>query len=235
MKKLYFLLVLVFINLIGYGQVSSYTFSSSSGTYTALSGGTALIPPYSGITGNGWFEQCYNVPLPFVYYFNGKGYSSTYINSNGYLTFGAPGAVGNGRPYTTNNGQSGTIMGYACGTQYGYSGGAGTIALGGLIDNSNANPITYGTIGSAPNRIFVVQWTSCYRSVSYYSSNAGVAESLTFQIRLKETSNVAELVYNSSTSNYTGTFYPTPGLSGTSTADFNLCSGSTWSSVTNNK
>src|ERR1039458_10145 len=125
MKKLLFVFVLISINLSGFGQVSSYTFSSSTGTYTPLSGGTALIPPNSGISGAGWFEQTYNVPLPFVYYFNGAGYSSVYINSNGYVTFGMPTLGTNPRPHTVNNGQSGAIMGYACASTYQYVGGAG--------------------------------------------------------------------------------------------------------------
>ncbi len=234
MKKISLLSALLCITLACFGQVNSYTFAYSSGTYTALSGGTALIPPNSGISGAGWFEQEYNVPLPFVYYFNGKGYSSVFVNSNGHLSFGKPTLVTNPRPHTVNNGQDGAIMGYACATTYSYSGGAGSILLGGLVDVANSNPITYGTIGSAPNRIFIVQWTNSERSVSYYPNSGGSAESLTFQIRLKETSNVAEIVYNTSTTSYSPAYNAVAGLSGATTADFNLVGGASWTAVTNN-
>ncbi len=232
-KNALLLLLLLCIGLNLSAQVSSYTFSYSSGTYTPLSGGTAVVPPNSGLSGNGWFEQVYNVPLPFVYYFKGAGYSSVFVNSNGHLSFAAPTLPTNPRPHTVNNGQAGAIMGYGCAVTYQYSGGAGGVLLGGLLDNTNANPIYYGTIGTAPNRIFVVQWTSCTRSVTYWGYG-GPSDALTFQIRLKETSNVAELVYGSSTTAYSPAYNAVVGLSGASTADFNLVGGSSWTSVTNN-
>lgn len=216
-----------------YGQVNTYTFGYSSGTYTPLSGGTAVVPPYSGLTGNGWFEQVYNVPLPFVYYFNGAGYSSVYVNSNGHLAFGSPTTPTNQRPHTLNNGQAGAIMGYGCGVAYQYVGGSGGALLGGLLDNTNANPIYFGTIGTAPNRVFVVQWTSSTRTVTYWGYG-GPSDALTFQIRLKESSNVAELVYGSSTTAYSPAYNAVVGLAGASTADFNLVGGSNWTSVSNN-
>ena len=226
--------MLICLNLACYGQVSSYTFSSSTGTYTPLVGGTPMVPPNSGLSGVGWFEQTYNVPLPFVYYFNGAGYSSVFINSNGYVTFGKPASVTNPRPHLVNDGESGAVMGYGCGTTYAYTGGAGSILLGGLIDNSNSNPILYSTIGTAPNRIFVVQWTNADRSVTYYPSNGGTAESLTFQIRLSEGTNVAEIVYDASTTSNSPIFNAVAGLSGASNADFNLVGGSDWTTATNN-
>jgi uncharacterized protein YjdB len=233
MKRLLLLSAFILFCATSFGQVSTYTFSYSAGVYTPLAGGTALIPPNSSITGNGWFEQCYNVPLPFVYYFNGAGYSSVYINSNGYVTFAKPTLVTNPRPHLVNNGQAGAIMGYGCASTYSYASGPGSILLGGLMDFANANPITYGTIGVAPNRIFIVQWTNAYRSVSYYPSSGVAIESLTFQVRLKEGSNIAEIVYNTSTTNYTPVANPQAGISGSTTADFNLVSGANWTSVVN--
>ena len=233
MKKLISSFVLIFLYSIGYGQVSSYTFAYSAGTYVPLTGGSPLIPPNTSIAGNGWVEQCYNVPLPFVYYFNGIGYSSVFINSNGHIAFGKPTSVTNPRPHTLNNGQSGAIMGYACGSTYQYISGAGSTLLGALVDNTNANPIVYGTIGSAPNRIFVVQWTNAYRSLAYWGTSASAVENITFQVRLKEGSNVAEMVYDASSTNYTPGINSVVGLSGASTADYNLVGGAAWNSVTN--
>ncbi|MCW3124322.1 MAG: hypothetical protein JWQ38_3814, partial [Flavipsychrobacter sp.] len=234
MKKLSLLLATLFIYSFSFAQVSSYTFGYSAGTYTPLVGGTALVPAGSGITGAGWFEQVFNVQLPFVYYFNGAGYSSIYVNSNGHIAFGKPTLVTNPRPNTVNNGQSGAIIGYGCNTTYSYTGGAGSILLGGLVDLPNSNPIMAGTIGSAPNRIFVVQWTNAVRSVTYYPNNgAGFTENLTFQIRLKEGSNVAEIVYDNSATTYSPTFNATSGLSGAATTDYNLVTGTAWNTVTN--
>ena len=131
MKQLSFLTLLLCIVMGSNGQVNTYSFGYSSGTYTPLSGGTAVVPPYSGISGNGWFEQVYNVPLPFVYFFNGAGYSSVYVNSNGHLAFGSPTTPTNQRPHTLNNGQAGAIIGYGCGVAYQYVGGSGERSLAG--------------------------------------------------------------------------------------------------------
>ncbi len=238
MKKITLLLALIVINMACFGQVSTYTFASSAGTYTPLSGGTALVPPGSGISGAGWFCQNFNVTLPFVFYYNGIGYSDVYVNSNGYLTFGAPAYANRTAPHQVNDGQAGTITALASSTGYGYSASAsGRIWLGSAIDKTNSNPILYSTTGSAPNRIFVVQWTDCERSVAYFGGSGAVTENITFQIRLYETSNIAEIVYNTSATNTNSAgvtnFYPTIGLCGASTTDFNLLDGLAFSSVTN--
>lgn len=240
MKKLILFAVLIFLHSLSFGQVSAYTFAYSVGTYTPLASGTPVVPPNSGFAGNGWFEQVVNIPLPFVYYFKGAGYSSVYVNSNGHIAFDKPTYATNQRPNTVYSAPTaGTIMGYGCTVTYAYNnppvtGSAGTALLGGLIDNANANPIIYSTIGSAPNRIFVVQWTNAYRSLTYFGASAGYAEGITFQIRLKETSNVAEIVYNTSTTAYESSpYYPSVGLTSVSTSDVNLVTGTSFSSVTN--
>ncbi len=240
MKKITLLLALFVTHLACFGQVSSYTFASSSGTYTPLSGGTALVPPGSGISGTGWSSQNFNIVLPFVFFYNGIGYSDVYVNSNGFLTFGKSALASNGRPSIVNDGQSGSICGFAASNGYGYTGSAsGRIWLGTLLDFSNSNPIQYATIGSAPNRVFVVQWTDCEGANAYYPTSGGASESVTFQIRLSETTNTIDIVYNSSTTSFDRagvtngtTLYPLVGLCGASTADYILLTGTSFSSVT---
>lgn len=240
MKKISLLLAFIAFTMACFGQVSSYTFSSSSGSYTPLSGGTALIPAGSGISGNGWSCQNFNVTIPFVFYYNGIGYSDVYVNSNGYLTFGKPALASNGRPSIVNDGQSGSICGFAASNGYGYSASAsGRIWLGTLMDFSNSNPIQYGTVGTAPNRTFVVQWTSCYGSNAFYATSGSATESVTFQIRLAEGTNNIDIVYNTSSTSFDRasvtngtTLYPLVGLCGASTADYRLLQGSSFSSVT---
>jgi hypothetical protein len=231
MRKIALAALFTCIYLQGSGQVASYTEANTVGTYTALVGGTALTPPNATMSGAGWFEQTYNVTLPFVYFFNGIGYSSVFINSNGYVTFGNAEFGNNPRPNLVNNGVNGAIMAMACATTYGYMGGAGTVLLGSLVDQSNANPIMYGTIGTAPNRIFVAQWTNAVRSVTYYGSNGTGIESVTFQIRLLEGSNVAEIVFNTSTTPYSPPYNPMVGLSGATTADYSIMNGN-WATAT---
>ena len=184
MKKISILVALFCINLSVFANVNTYTFARTTGTYTPITG-TPLIPPNSGLTGNGWFQQVYRVPLPFVFFYNGIGYSNVFINSNGYLAFGS---VTNGGtyPFPTNAfpffvpcGQSGSIAGYSSSSTFSYTnpaGGAGALNFSGLIDQPNSNPILYTTTGTAPNRNFIVQWTAAQRTQTFYnSSGAGSA------------------------------------------------------------
>ncbi|MCD6012937.1 MAG: C-terminal target protein [Flavipsychrobacter sp.] len=239
MKKITLLLALITFNLACFAQVNTYTFASSTGTYTPLSGGTALKPPGSSISGSGWFCQNFNVVMPFVFYYNGIGYSDLYVNSNGYLTFGKPALSNRAAPHSINDGQDGSICAFAATASYGWTGGAlGAVKLGCAMDRANSNPIRYSTLGSAPNRVFVVEWTDCYGTAAYFLSTGTGSETVTFQIRLSESTNNIDIVYNTSStsvsrSSNTG-LYPTVGLLGASTIDFNLLSGSSFSSVTNN-
>ena len=224
MKKLQLLSLFCCLTIAASAQVNTYTFSSSAGTYTPLGSGTALVPPNSGLSGTGWEAQVFNIGLPFVYYFNGKGYSSCYISSDGYIAFGAPINPGTAWPLQAANGQNGVIC--AFGNDAAYAPGSS------LVDAQNANPIIYNTIGSAPNRIFVVQWTAAMRSVTFFGSGTNTGETITFQIRMYETTNVAEIVYNTSSTNQTNTYYPMVGIGGASTADFVALGGTTWAGAT---
>ena len=67
------------LNPSGYG----YTFSSSSGTYTPLTGGTVF---QSGATLNTDANSA-GIALPWVFYYNGIPESTIFINNNGYIPF----------------------------------------------------------------------------------------------------------------------------------------------------
>ena len=66
------------------------------------------------------------------------------------------------------------------------------------------NSICYATTGSTGARSFIVQWSA----VNYFSSRAGA---LTFQVRLNESGNTIDLLYNSLTAPPTG-YFPAVGL-----------------------
>ncbi len=96
------------------------------------------------------------------------------------------------------------------------------------LDAQAGSELRVQTIGSAPNRICVIQWKN-YRK---YSSGNNLGDNLNFQIRLKETSNLVEVVYGAFTNN-TNTAYAQVGLGGSSNTDFNNRKTTTnWASTT---
>jgi len=116
-------------------QVSSYTFASTSGSYTPITG-TVL---YSG----GWDDGSSNLlTIPFTFYYNNVGYTSVSVGANGYVTMGV----------------------LAAGFNYcGLAGGIvnSVAAYGTDLVGSGASTVRYDIRGVSPNRQFVVQWTDC--------------------------------------------------------------------------
>jgi hypothetical protein len=89
--------------------------------------------------------------------------------------------------------------------------------------------IRFQTIGTAPNRSLVVQWTGWQR----YTLSGGFGELYNFQIRLNETTNTINIVYNiqGPTSTTATTFQI--GLRGSANTDFNNRTTTTnWASTT---
>ena len=188
-----------------FGQVANYTFSESAGTYTAIVGTTAIA--------SGWDDTvtANTIPIGFTFNFNGTNYTTCSINSNGYITFGATTSANNlFTPISNNTGYAGAISGFGVD----------------LTDN-NTRTILYTTTGTAPNRIFTVQWIEARR---YWTSDTY----LSFQIKLSETSNKIDIVYGnfSLASNQINVQV---GLRGASNTDFNnrsFASNSTWDIAT---
>ncbi|MCW3160930.1 T9SS type A sorting domain-containing protein [Chryseobacterium sp. WLa1L2M3] len=164
-------------------QVNNYGFAQSVGTFTPITGGTIL----ETATGTSGFESLYqvnpyDVSLPFNFNYNGAVYSSIKVSSNGYITFGAtaPG-ISNTAPISSDEAYSGAISIFGKGIN--------TFAnLGGVTGD-----IRTDVVGTAPNREMVIQWTN-FRPA--YSTSTTSAYAFSFQIRLKETSNVIDMVYN---------------------------------------
>src|SRR3989344_5256278 len=184
------------------GQVSTtYTFSQSNGTYTPISGGNVLGVATNDDTG----FNALNIGFSFVY--DGTAYTQFSAQSNGFIALGATIAssytpISTG---TTNN----VIAALA----------------GDLQGNTTTGELRYETIGIAPNRTLVVQWTS------YRNWNAA-GDDVNFQIRLDETTNLIHVVYGSFTQNATNRTRQV-GLRGASNADFNNRTTTTdWTATT---
>ncbi|SDL53509.1 Ig-like domain-containing protein [Chryseobacterium taihuense] len=192
-------------------QVKSYSFAQSTGAFTAITGGTVLgtATANSGVTSL-YQVTPYDVTLPFNFNYNGTVYSSIKVSSNGYITFGTstPG-TSNSTPISSGESYTGAV------SVFGKS--LNTFAnLGGLTGD-----IRTDVVGTAPNREVVIQWTN-FRPA--YSTSSTSAYAFSFQIRLKETSNIIDMVYNSGafaigSTNVSGSVQI--GLRGASNSDFN--------------
>jgi hypothetical protein len=132
-RALYVILTFLLIGTNVNASVSAYSFTSTSGTYTPISGTTFLSGTWDDASSS-------LLSLPFTFTYNGTAYTSVGINSNGFITLGAvPGTVYCGLQSSAFN----SIAGY--GTD--------------LINGSASSTIIYTTSGTAPNRQFIVQWT----------------------------------------------------------------------------
>jgi len=140
-------------------------------TFTPITGGTP------GPTGD---DATMTVSIPFTFTYNGTGYTQVSICTNGWVALGS----------TTST----TYTNDLCTTS-----GPDLNKLCPFWDdlNNTVNGISYTTLGTAPNRIFVVQ----YLNIPYFSGSGNV----TFQVRLLETLNRIEYIYGPATQNLSAT------------------------------
>ena len=170
-KKLLFvtatmLFVIVVNSSRGQVLITNYAFSCGTTTYTSITG----TPGPSGD------DQTVTVSLPFTFKYIGVDYTQVSLCSNGWVAAGS----------TTST----TYVNALCNT-------AGDLLhmcpfWDDLYPPGGGN-IQYTTLGSAPNRIWVAQWTN----VNYFSGSGNV----TMQIRLYEGSNLIEYIYGPCTIN----------------------------------
>lgn len=216
-RLLYCTIGLLFITSSIKAQVSAYAFTTATGTFTTIKGATGATSPtltaVTAYTGAIASDDGYanNVTLPFTFTFNGSPYTKIGINSNGFIYLGAtfPGATSAG----------GTNL------LAGGSGNAARPMIAPLWDdhdiqaNNNLNVLTTGT---APNRVFTVEWSN----VLWQWGAASAC--ISFQCKLYETTNVIEFIYQqqSGTINDSngGDLGASIGLSATATGSGNFLS-----------
>ena len=169
--RVYFVMVLFCLtSQSGFTQVTTYGFSETISSYTPLSTfSTAYAAPWDDhISGSAFLA-----PLGFTFVFDGINQTQCYISPNGFLSFGVQPASNTYLPLSVAST---------------FTNGGTIVALGmDLISGTPTDNIVYSTIGAAPNRTFVVQWTNARRKVTTGNFN--------FQIRLRETSNVITISY----------------------------------------
>jgi len=200
MKKLLTVLFLVVIaSWSSFGQVSGYGFGQGTATYTPVTGGTVLGSSSVDDT------SYPNNPIGFTFVYNGVSYTAFSVNCNGFLALGTT-VSSSYTPIST--GSSNNIV----------------AALGGDLQGLvTTGELRYETIGTAPNRVLVVQW----KNFRHYAGSGNY----NFQIRLEETTNRIVVHYGTMTepSSYTQQV----GLRGASNADYNnRTTTSNWNATT---
>lgn len=157
--------------ILAQANAGEYVFTVSLGTYDDISDD----PGYTASTAAG-DNGSENIALPFTFKYDTVDYTTGLICTNGWLEMG--------QSYPTcfwNNNLAGTTV---------------KPILAPLWDDLSddaSSEIGYITLGSAPDRIFVVQWKGVMWPVSYDWARQN------FQVRLHETTNVIEFVYGAMT------------------------------------
>lgn len=144
---------------------STYVFTTSSETFTYLSGGTSA----SSILCDDCIQT--NIPMNFTFPFCGNNYNTVSVGSNGYLSLSNSANVWLGVSTSAITSTQPVLFGM-WGDEWGSAGAA-----------------SYLTTGSAPNRVFTFEW----RNWRPYA-NQGSAE-YSMQMRLYETSGRIQFLY----------------------------------------
>jgi hypothetical protein len=150
-------------------NASGYAFTALSGTYTSLSSGTTNVSVHTGTSDDAISNT---INLGFTFKFAGVDYTQIKVSSNGWLTFNT--AISTSEPtnaWIEMNNQRPTLFP--------------------LWDDLQNRVIPrYRVDGTAPNRIFKLEWSQSEWSKA---ANNNV---ISFQVWLYETSNVIEYIYN---------------------------------------
>ncbi len=156
--------------------VSTWYFSQTPGTYTAVSGGAVLGTTANDDNTFGPFD------IGFTFSYNGTAYTQFSVATNGFIGLGSTVVTTQTLPISTTAGSNNIIS-----------------ALGMDLQGQTGSDLEYKLIGTAPNRSLVVQW-STYRRKSIASG-----DNLNFQIMLNEINNSVVFCYGAFTVGSTNT------------------------------
>lgn len=184
MRFMYCMAMALLVSLQIQSQVY-YSFSASQANYTSLNAAVPAVLTPAFPSSKTVLDESFanNIPIGFTFNYNGTNYNTIHINSNGYASLGAAFlASTNVNPmYEINELRNGN----------GFKGATRPL-IAPFWDNlllSAQTDISYATTGTAPNRIFTTQW----KNMVWESGNPA----LSFQLKLFETNNIIEFVYQS--------------------------------------
>lgn len=222
-KKLLIFASTVLLAFTTKAQVSSlYSFSQFTTSYTAITGGTAVAtsnwddydwlgfsttPANPPATGPG-------IPIGFNFIFNNIIYDVIAVSNNGYISLGnsanGSSAINTNildwnRPISSSSAATATQTCKIC--------PFATDLMGKSVAGSE---IRVQTLGSAPTRTTVIQWSNYQR----YNAAPTESDNINFQLRLNETTWSIDAIYGVVHS-ITEDSVAQVGLRGTSNSDFN--------------
>ena len=167
MKKLLFLIIYLLSASIAFSDANEYVFTSSAGTYTALSGATEIM----GANQDDVISSSQTIGFDFVY--DGITYTTYKVSSNGFVNIG--GNLTNS--YNANNLASGTYKPVFA-------------PLWDDMQTGSSGGIYYELSGSSPNRVLTIEFKNI--KWKYGASN----ENRQYQVKLYETTNVIEFIFS---------------------------------------
>ncbi|MCX6875772.1 MAG: hypothetical protein NTW21_18480 [Verrucomicrobia bacterium] len=161
-------------DVFGYKLTSGYALAD----FEEISSGANLGITLAALSSDDSYSEAVSIGFPF--YFYGNQYTTCYIGTNGYITFGSGSSA-----YPNHAGASFAVP-------FPKTISPRNVIAGFFADlkpgDALSGKIFFDTLGTAPNRRFIVQW----QNVSYYSTPA---KHVTFQIKLFEGTNIAEMHY----------------------------------------
>jgi hypothetical protein len=168
-KALFTIFTILLFSVQCFALVSEYSFRQSIGTYSEINNGITLLN--DNIT--------MNIPIGFDFMFDDDSYSELNVSSNGFIYFGTEEVDYNIRRILEkeiNSDFKGAIAAYCA-----------------KLENNQEKIISYKTIGTAPDRVMVIQWKDCNQR--YYENYEHFYLKRNFQIRLYEGTNNIEFIY----------------------------------------
>ena len=195
MKKL--IIFLMLLPMIGYNQVSNYSYLGTTSTWVYNSSPTAITGLGTAI--NDALSSAINIGFTFTY--QTVAYTQFKASTNGFITFN----IANTLAQPTNNLKTSTER---------------SIVAPLWDDNQTgaSGNVNYKLTGTSPNRVLTIEWKALRWNKSGYS-----AGTIDVQTKLYETTNIIEFVYNRGTyqsfGNSTG-IGASIGLNGSTSGDF---------------
>ncbi|MDP2161368.1 MAG: MopE-related protein, partial [Flavobacterium sp.] len=190
------LFVFIFSNSVS-SQVSSYTFSQSSGTYSEITGGTTLVSCTE--CGIAYDTNSYVIALPTPFTFNFVSVSSVVMRVDGSLVVGSSTSSSSTSPISATTAATGVIA-----------------ALGMDLRNCTIAGVQYELRWEDVGSEYVFQWKNASRWLQ------NTVERLNFQIRIVKSTGVISVVYGNFTDVANSlTYQPQVGLRGATNSDYN--------------
>jgi len=193
-NKFSLLMVLLLFGVFSaWATVNEYSFNSTTGTFAEITGGTI----YGTSTND---NECFlAIPIGFTFHYNDVDYTTISIATNGFIAMGDTVVSSN------------AAISIAAGTNNVIAG------LNRDIKSRDTGSLMSLSSGTAPNRVFTVQWLH-YRRAATATAN----DDFSFQIQLQENGNQVCYIYGPFTAvTSVANAAIQVGLRGNSNADFN--------------